>query len=264
MKQLAYRNPISVAAHRGNSKYFPENTIVAMQSAKDLNPDMIETDLHMTSDGHIIVMHDHLVDRTTNGTGLIREKTLAEMKALDAGSWKGEEFAGQRVPTFEELLDFFRDCPNMLFNIELKDYPAMSGEFAFKSAEKSIAMMKEAGIWERSVINSWSGELNEYLVDRYGDDIRIHAYTPERMGANQKKLVYNYAYCMCLFGVPEKQVVAKSHFDFCKSYGVEPWVYYKQEDPALFDEAIANGAMLFTANDPAWAIEYLRSKGLHD
>ena len=161
-------------------------------------------------------------------------------------------------------MDFFRDCPNMLFNIELKDYPAMSGEFALKSAEKSIAMMKEAGIWERSVINTWSGELNEYLVDRYGDEIRIHAYTPERMGANQKKLVYNYAYCVCLFGVPEKQVVAKSHFDFCKSYGVEPWVYYKQEDPALFDEAIANGAMLFTANDPAWAIEYLRSKGLHD
>ena len=264
MKQLAYRNPISVAAHRGNSKYFPENTMIAMHSAKDMNHDMIETDLHMTADGHIIVMHDHLVDRTTNGTGLIREKTLAEMKSLDAGAWKGEEFAGEKVPTFEEFLDLFRDRPNMLFNIELKDYPAMSGEFALKSAEKSIAMMKEAGIWERSVINTWSGELNEYLVDRYGDEIRIHAYTPDRRGANQKKLAYNYAYCMCLFGVPEKQVVAKNHFDFCKSYGVEPWVYYKQEDPALFDEAIANGAMLFTANDPAWAMEYLRSKGLHD
>ena len=96
MKQLAYRNPISVAAHRGNSKYFPENTIIAMQSAKDLNPDMIETDLHMTSDGHIIVMHDHLVDRTTNGTGLIREKTLAEMKALDAGLGRARNLRGKR------------------------------------------------------------------------------------------------------------------------------------------------------------------------
>jgi len=264
MKQLAYRNPISVAAHRGNSKYFPENTIVAMQSAKDLNPDMIETDLHMTSDGHIIVMHDHLVDRTTNGTGLIREKTLAEKKALDAGAWKGEEFAGEKVPTFEELLDFFRDRPNMLFNIELKDYPAMSGEFALKSAEKSIAMMKEAGIWERSVINTWSGELNEWLDARYGERIMIHAYYPQEwMGERQKRFVYDYAYCVCLFGTNEQPVVDRSFFDFAKKYGVEPWVYYKNENTAVYDAAIECGARLFTANDPAWAMEYLRKKGLH-
>ena len=92
--KLAYKNKIPVAAHRGNSKYFPENTLSAFRSAIELNVDMVETDLHMTADGVLILMHDHLVDRTTNGTGLIREKTLAEMRALDAGSWKGEEFAG--------------------------------------------------------------------------------------------------------------------------------------------------------------------------
>ena len=101
---LKYRNPISVAAHRGNSKYCPENTLAAFKSAMDLDPDMLEIDLHMTKDGEIIMMHDHTVDRTTNGSGLIREKTLAQMQALDAGSWKGEAFRGEKVPTFAELI----------------------------------------------------------------------------------------------------------------------------------------------------------------
>ena len=84
------------------------------------------------------------------------------------------------------------------------------------------------------------------------------------MGPNQKRFVYDYAYCVCLFGVPEKRVVEKQKFDFAKEYGVEPWVYYKDEDPVLYDEAIENGAMLFTANDPKWVMDHLREKGLHE
>lgn len=61
---LTYRNPIAVAAHRGNSRYFPENTMAAFRSAVELQPDMIEMDVHMTSDGVLICMHDHMVDRT--------------------------------------------------------------------------------------------------------------------------------------------------------------------------------------------------------
>ena len=114
---LPYQNTIPVAAHRGNSRFFPENTLAAFRSALELKPDMLETDLHMTSDGHLVIMHDHLVDRTTDGTGLVREKTLAEMRALDAGAWKGEEFRGEKVPTFEEFLDLVAGVPGMLYNI---------------------------------------------------------------------------------------------------------------------------------------------------
>lgn len=106
--RLIYKNQIPVAAHRGNSKYFPENTMVSFQSAAVLEPDMIETDIHMTKDGELILMHDHAVDRTTNGAGLIREKTLREIRALDAGLWKGEKFKGEHVPTFEEFLEFLK------------------------------------------------------------------------------------------------------------------------------------------------------------
>lgn len=238
--------------------------MAAFRSAAALQPDMIEIDVHMTLDGEIIIMHDHTVDRTTNGTGLIREKTLAEIRALDAGSWKDASFAGEKVPTFEEFLVFMRDYPDMLFNVELKDYPAHSGDFAYISAEKSMAMLEREGLLPRCVINTWSGELNEWLKERYGDRVMIHAYFPQTlMGLNQKRFVLDYAYCVCLFGSKEEPVSEKRHFDAVKAYGVEPWVFYHVEDEQLYDAAIENGAMLFTSNDPAWSMSYLKSKGLH-
>ncbi len=265
MTKLAYKNKVCVAAHRGNSKYFPENTMVGFRSAAALNPDMIENDIHMTKDGELIVMHDHVVDRTTNGTGLIREKTLAEIRELDAGSWKGEEFKGEKVPTLREFLDFFADYPEMLFNIELKDYPRDSGDFAYESAEKTLAMLREYGVMDRCVINTWSGELNEYLANKYGDEIKIHAYFPQEiMNGKQKRYVYDYAYCVCLFGPKEAPVVPKSSFDYAKANGVETWVYYKEDTEELYDAALSNGATLFTSNDPAYAMEILRARGLHD
>lgn len=261
---LPYQNAIPVAAHRGNSRYFPENTLAAFRSALELKPDMLETDLHMTSDGQLVVIHDHKVDRTTDGTGLVREKTLAEIRALDAGAWKGEQFRSEKIPTFEEFLDLVAGVPGLLYNIELKDYPADSGAFAYRSARRAIDMLREAGILSRCVINSWSGELNEWLSEQYGDEIKIHAYSPQEfMGANQKRFVYDYAYCVCLFGTKKEPVVSKALFDFALGCGVEPWVFYGTESPELYDAAIANGARLFTANDPAWAMDYLRRKGLH-
>lgn len=260
---LHYLNPIAVAAHRGNSMYFPENTMSAFRSAASLPIDMIEIDLHMTKDGQLILMHDHTVDRTTDGSGLIREKTLKETKMLDAGSWKGEAFKGEQVPTFEEFLFFMRAYPDILLNVELKDYPAHSGDFAYASADKAIEILKRENRLHTSAINTWSGELNERLKEKYADEIMIHAYFPQTlMGANQKRFVLDYAYCVCLWGSKSEPVCEKRHFDIVKSYGVEPWVYYK-EDTNLYDQAIENGAKLFTANDPAWAIRHLRSKGLH-
>ncbi|MBR3873093.1 MAG: hypothetical protein IKJ26_02885 [Clostridia bacterium] len=262
---LTYRNPIAVAAHRGNSRYFPENTMAAYRSAVELKPDMIEMDVHMTSDGVLICMHDHMVDRTTDGEGLIREKTLAQMQALDAGSWKGEAFRGEKVPTFAEFLDFMRDYPDILLNVELKDYPAHSGQFAYDAAAKAIALLKQYDRLGTSVINTWSGELNEWLKATYGDEVMIHAYFPQTlMGLNQKRFVLDYAYCVCLFGSKTEPVVEKKHFDTVAAYGVEPWVYYRDDAPELYEEAIANGARLFTANDPAALMDYLRQKGLHE
>lgn len=77
---LPYKNAIAVAAHRGNSRYFPENTMAAFRPALMPKPDLIEIDLHMTLDGQVILMRDHCVNRTTDGRGLVLEKTLRKSK----------------------------------------------------------------------------------------------------------------------------------------------------------------------------------------
>ena len=93
-----------ICAHRGLDDSAPENTMAAFEAA--LEREMaIEFDLQVTADRHLVIVHDGTVDRTTDGSGEISKMNLADVKALDAGSWFGPQFAGQRVPTFEEALE---------------------------------------------------------------------------------------------------------------------------------------------------------------
>lgn len=96
--------PFLVIAHRGASSSAPENTRAAFDRALVLGARHIELDVHATADGHVVVIHDALVDRTTDGTGAVSSQTLAGLKSLDAGSWFGAAFAGERIPTLEEVL----------------------------------------------------------------------------------------------------------------------------------------------------------------
>ncbi len=99
-------------AHRGASAYEPENTIRSFKRAIEMKADMIEFDVRKCLDGHMVVIHDNKVDRTTNGTGLVSKKTLSELKGLDAGM-------GEKVPTLEEALEFGKGKTK--FVIELKE-----------------------------------------------------------------------------------------------------------------------------------------------
>ncbi len=94
----------TVIAHRGASSYAPENTLAAFDLAIQMGVSHIELDVHFTRDGHVVVIHDETVDRTTNGSGPVTSHALAALQGLDAGSWFGGKFAGQRIPTFEEIL----------------------------------------------------------------------------------------------------------------------------------------------------------------
>ncbi|MCS7313960.1 MAG: glycerophosphodiester phosphodiesterase family protein [Bryobacterales bacterium] len=93
-----------VVAHRGASRYAPENTLAAFRKAIELGADLIEFDVRETKDGHLVIMHDDTVDRTTDGEGRVSDLTLEQIKKLDAGSWFGPQFKGERVPTLEEAL----------------------------------------------------------------------------------------------------------------------------------------------------------------
>ena len=112
-------------AHRGGSKRWPENTLLAFRGALELGYTHIETDVHLTRDGHIVCFHDATLERTTNGTGLLREHTLAELRTLDAGfhfspdGGRSFPFRGQgcTVPTLAEALAL---DPGLRLNLEMK------------------------------------------------------------------------------------------------------------------------------------------------
>lgn len=125
-------------AHRGASGYAPENTFAAFRRAVAQGISFIETDLHLTRDAHFVAIHDETVERTTNGHGAIHEMTLAEARRLDAGSWFGSEFMGERIPTLEEILEFTKKH-DVVFYLELKPSGFWGGEHALISALRDTA-----------------------------------------------------------------------------------------------------------------------------
>ena len=109
-------------AHRGFSGIYPENSPLAFRmAAEKTNADGIESDVHLSKDGQLVIFHDASVERTSNGTGFIRDLTYAQLLELDIGAWKSPEFAGQHIWTLGQLLDFCREA-RMLLNLELKNY----------------------------------------------------------------------------------------------------------------------------------------------
>jgi glycerophosphoryl diester phosphodiesterase len=127
---------VANVAHRGASGNYPENTLIAFQKALEIGVDEIELDLYLTKDDRLIIMHDSTVDRTTDGTGAISELTLAEIKALDAGGVFGEQFRGERVPTWEEALELVQGKVGL--NVHLKEGGNPDGDYERKVAKALI------------------------------------------------------------------------------------------------------------------------------
>lgn len=93
-----------IVAHRGASYAAPENTLAAIRLAWTIGADAVEVDVHLTSDQHIVVMHDDSTVRTTGAQWLICRHTLKDLRTLDAGNWKGERWRGERIPILAEVL----------------------------------------------------------------------------------------------------------------------------------------------------------------
>lgn len=145
-----------VMAHQGGDGLWPSDTMLAFQNSADLGVDVLEMDMHSTADGALVLMHDESLDRTTDGSGLIKEKTLAEIKALDAAyDWSLDEgqtfpYRGQSVtvPTMEEVFTAF---PGMLMNIEIKQAePSIAGPFC--------QMIRDYGMTEKVMVASFSDQ----------------------------------------------------------------------------------------------------------
>ena len=112
-----------LAGHRGHSEGAPENTFSAFRMAREFaGPGVTcETDLRITSDGELVLIHDETVDRTTDGHGLVRHMTYSEVSKLSAGRWFGEDFVEERVPLLRDALQFAREH-KIIYQLELKTY----------------------------------------------------------------------------------------------------------------------------------------------
>ena len=117
-----------VIAHRGASAFAPENTLAAFRRAVEMRAEFIETDLQLSRDGNLVAIHDETLDRTTNGSGPVSAMPLTKLRQLDAGGWFNQKhagtaassnFAGERIPTIDEVLAFGRENDIGLF-LEIK------------------------------------------------------------------------------------------------------------------------------------------------
>lgn len=137
-----------IIAHRGASGHAPENTLAAFKKAVALGATFIETDLQLSRDAHFVAIHDDTVNRTTNGQGKVHDQTLATLRRLDAGSWFGSEYTGERIPTLEEILEFSKKN-DVVFYLELKPSGSWGGEHAL------VGALRESGEAARVVVISF-------------------------------------------------------------------------------------------------------------
>src|SRR5512136_1224893 len=112
---IPHDRPLNIG-HRGASAAAPQNTLAAFRKAMELGADGVELDVQLSADGAVVVIHDFTVDKATDGTGRVAAKTLAELKALDAGSRFSPQFAGERIPTLAEVFEAIDG--KLLVNVE--------------------------------------------------------------------------------------------------------------------------------------------------
>lgn len=138
-------------AHRGASGYYPENTMLSFEKAIELGCSGIETDVQITKDGVLVLIHDEMVNRTTNGAGFLKDYTFSDLSKLDAGSWYSKDFRGLRIPTVEELIYLVKDS-DLIINFELKN-----GVIQYKDLEeKLINTIYEHNIQDRVILSSFN------------------------------------------------------------------------------------------------------------
>jgi glycerophosphoryl diester phosphodiesterase len=147
--------PPYIIAHRGDSDVRPENTLASFSSALNAGAESVECDVQLTKDGHVVVMHDPTVDRTTNGTGRLLDMTLADVRKLSAGypARFGKKFSGERVPTLVELLAFLRGRCRILIEIK-PDSVTDDGEHGIEA--RTIAEVRRAQMEKDVALISFS------------------------------------------------------------------------------------------------------------
>ncbi len=213
-------HPALIEAHRGDSANAPENTLAAFRRALALGVPWIELDVRLSRDGHLMVIHDDTVDRTTSGSGAVGKMTAEELQRLDAGAWFAPEFAKERLPRFAEVLELVAPTDTLL-NVEIKVSAA--------GVELPRAVVELLGRFRKEA---------QYVVSSFDLEalLQVRALAPE--------------ISLALIGAGPEILPLAVGRGF-------PWIHaaYHSLAPELVAEAHANGIRVnvWTVDDPAHA-----------
>jgi len=236
-----------IVAHRGLSARFPENTMPSFEAAVETGCDGIELDVQLSVDGQLVVIHDETLERTTNGSGRVRDFTLEELRRLDASRSHPGASGPQRIPSFAEYLDFIADKPQWT-NIELKNgiypYPGLE--------EKVIQAVRERG-FERRVLFSSFNHQSMLSCKRLAPEIEVAFVTGSW-------LVSAGAYCRANgadFLNPRFCYLSDENMAELRASGmrVQAWTVNEKED---MERLFGMEAFAIITNDPVLA---LRTQG---
>ncbi len=233
-----------VIAHRGGRKWAPENTLAAFGKSVEAHVDGVELDIHRCKTGELIVIHDETVNRTTNGSGYVKDKTLAELKALDAGSWYAPEFKNERLPLLSEVLDLVDG--KAIVNVEIKNatvqYPGIDDALVellshYKYPDKIIVIS-----FDHTILQSLHKKAPQYKIGfldaAIPADIAKYAGSIGATGWN-----------------PDYEEAREDEVKLAQEAGLEvfPWTVNKPEDWAHLERIHVDGII---TDDPVGLLKF--------
>jgi len=231
----------TIWAHRGASAAAPENTMAAFRAAEAAGADGIELDVHLSRDGVPVVIHDETVDRTTVGHGRIAELSLAQLRQLDAGTWFSPVFAGETVPTLEEVFAWAAD--RLRLNVEIKAVPA----------GLAVSELLRAYPLVRVLVSSFDHALLEQLRLQ-NPDLPLGFLVDSRFW---RRIVRRAVGCRAESVHPRYDLLSRHLMAACRQHGlaVHCWTV---DRPDVCNSLRRLGAAGIFTNDPALIARHLR------
>lgn len=215
--------------HRGASAYAPENTLQALHLAAEMDATWLETDVRITSDNELVMIHDEDVDRTTNGSGIVAQTSLEDIRKLDAGGWFSTKFKGVKIPTLSEYLSAALER-NLALVLELKEVAGWEERLAYRVCE--------------AVRDTWNGRVQDLVISSFSERCL-------RVAAND---LPQHPRCLALTGLPDnpKERLKESS---CHMIHLQHSFARNGDLKMLIDGNIEFA--LATVNDPAQAAYFL-------
>jgi glycerophosphoryl diester phosphodiesterase len=231
-----------IVAHRGASNVIPENTLASVRKTAELGAKWIETDVRLTADLKLVMIHDETLDRTTNGSGTVLSKTLDEIQALDAGSWFHQDFAGENAPDLEEYLDCVLEC-GLNLQLEVKEVPGLERELVERVA---VVLREKWPTGERPIyLSGFSERCLRYAAEIIPDIPRCIALVaaPRYPAALAKEIG-----CQMIH-IQDIPYNTPARLGLLKSSGVE-FAVATVEDPKRARELLDMGAQSILSDNP--------------